>query len=330
MSTQLLLRRIEMEPYRKITLALVIAVAFLMTGSFLRSAASTVRIRPAQQVTAKSRGVDAKATIKIPSLVDEIQFASSGEAKVEALLPGSSAAQYDNTILSSQGLQSLSTGRGNDSVTITKIAESAHHVVCRSTGNNLNILMGAVTADRIVTEMSFDSNGGNITNLVKNVTFKNLRVNDVLMPNNPQANTVIEFDREISIFSTRIPVRAKVIIRPESVTTDGGNITKVRVGGIDVEVKSSASFQGFLSPPRHPSSNYGEMIRPYYQRAMNTGYKFLVSKRRSNADGEEIYRGVGKSFDLNGGLYSISHHSSSQDLIEYALMAGFVAVAAGN
>ena len=317
-----------MEPYRKITLALVIAVAFLMTGNFLRSAASTVRIPPAQQMTAESRGVDAKAIIKIPSLVDEIQFASSGEAKVEGLLPGASAAQYDNTILSSQGLQSLSTGRGNDGVTITKIADGAHHVVCRSTGNDLNILMGAVTADWIVTEMSFDSNGGNITNLVKNVTFENLKVNDALMPNNPQANTVIEFDREISILSTSIPVRAKVIIRPESITTDEDNITKVRVGGIDVEVKSYARLQGLLAPPSHPSSNYGEMIRPSYQRAMNTGYKFLVSKRRPYADGEEIYRGVGKSFDLNGGLYGISHHSNSQDLIEYALMAGFVAVAA--
>jgi len=301
MSTQLLLRRIEMEPYRKITLALVIAVAFLMTGNFLRSAASTVRIPPAQQVTAKSRGVDAKATIKIPSLVDEIQFASSGEAKVEALLPGASAAQYDNTILSSQGLESLSTGRGNDSVTITKIVESAHHVVCRSTGANLNILMGAVTADRIVTEMSFDSKGGNITNLVRNVSFENLKVNDVLIPNNPPANTVIEFDREISILSTSIPVRAKVIIRPENITTDGGNITKIRIGGIDVEIKSYGSLRGFLSAPHHPSSNYGE-----------------------------IYRGVGKSFELNGGLYGISHPSSSQDLIEYIVMLGLVAVAAGN
>jgi hypothetical protein len=318
-----------MEPYRKITLALVIAVAFLMTGNFLRSAASTARIQPAQQVTAKSQGVDAKTTIKIPSLVDEIQAVSSGEAKVEALLPGASAAQYNNTILSSQGLQSLSTGPGGGSVSVTKIGENASRVVCRSTGDNLNILLGAVTADRIVTEIAFDSDGGNITNMVKNVTFENLMVNGALMPNDPQANTVIEFDREISILSISIPVRVKVIIRPESITTDGGNITKVRVGGIDVEVKSSASLQGSLSHPKHPSSNFGEMIHPYYQRAMNTDYKFLVSKRRSNADGEEIYRGVGKSFDLSGGLYGLSNHSSSQDLIEYLLLAAFVSVGAG-
>lgn len=319
-----------MDPYRKITLALVIAVAFLMTGNFLKSAASTARIQPAQQVTAKSQGVDAKTTIKIPPLVDEIQVASSGEAKIEALLPGASAAQYNNTTLSSQGLESLSTGQGYDSVTVMKIDENVHRVICRSTGANLNILLGAVTADRIVTEMSFDSNGGNITNLVKNVTFENLKVNGAPMSNNPQANTVIEFEKEISILSVSIPVRAKVIIRPESITTDGGNVTKVRVGGIDVEVKSYSSLQGLMSHPQHPSSNYGEMIHPYSQRAMNTDYKFLVSKRRSKANGEEIYRGVGKLFDLSGGLYGISHHSSSQDLIEYALMAGFVAVAGGR
>jgi hypothetical protein len=191
-------------------------------------------------------------------------------------------------------------------------------MVCRSTGANLNILLGAVTADRIVTEMSFDSNGGNITNLVKNVTYENLKVNDALMPNNPQANTVIEFEREISISSISIPVRVKVIIRPESITTDG-NMTKVRVGGIDVAVKGSSSLQGLLSHPQHPSSNYGEMISPYGQRAISTDYEFLVSKRRSTADGEEKYRGVGKSFDLSGGLYGINDHSSSQDVVEYSL-----------
>ena len=319
-----------MEPYRKITLALVIAAPFLMTGNFLKSAAYTARIQPAQQVTAKSQGVDAKTTIKIPSLVEEIQTASSGEAKIEALLPGASASQYNNTTLSSSGLESLSTGSGSDSVTVLKIDEGVHRVVCRSTGANLNILLGAVTADRIVTEMAFDSSGGNITNLVKNVIFENLKVNDALMPNNPQANTVIEFEKEISILSVSIPVRAKVIISPESITTDGGEITKVRVGGIDVEVKSYSNLQGLLSHPQHPSSNYGDTIRPYSKRAMNTDIKFLVSKKRSNANGEEIYRWVGKSFDLSGGLYGLSHHSSSQDLIEYALMAGFVAVAGGR
>jgi hypothetical protein len=72
-------------------------------------------------MTVKSKGVDAKTTIKIPPLVDETQVASTGEAMVESLLPGVSAAQYDNTVLNLLGLQSLSTGSGNDLITIEKI-----------------------------------------------------------------------------------------------------------------------------------------------------------------------------------------------------------------
>jgi hypothetical protein len=200
-------------------------------------------------------------------------------------------------------------------------------VVCRSTGNNLNVLLGAVTADRIVTEMSFDSNNGNITNLVKNVTFENLMVNGTLMPDNPQANTVIEFEREISILSISVPVRAKVIIRPETIMTEGEN-PEVRIGGIDVEIKNSTSLQGLLLRPQNPSSDYAEMIRPYHQRAINTDYEFLFSKRLANAAGGGINRGVGKSFDLGGGLYGISRHSSSQGLVEYGLILGLMAVAA--
>jgi hypothetical protein len=68
------------------------------------------------------------------------------------------------------------------------------------------------------------------------------------------------------------------------------------------------------------------MILPYHQRAINTDYEFLFSKRLANAAGEGIYRGVGKSFDLGGGLYGVSRHSSSQGITEYGVILGIVVV----
>lgn len=227
----------------RIVLAILIVVLICITDRVLLpdtvSAQDTQKIK----VFATSQGAKASVKIKLP-IGDILEEVDTGN--ITQTGAGFSMSRVPKTSLSVLGVKFHEAGTGIGTTSIEQTGADSHVGENTNLTEGINLIDGAITADRMESRFVCKSSEGRISCPVRSVTFKNLKINGQPVPDQPKENEEIEFEKEILIAGKPVKIGITVLLNSfEIIKVEGREIAEfagLKIGTTSLSIPASISL----------------------------------------------------------------------------------------